>query len=101
MKDKHSDDQISKPQAGVVKVHGEKKYEDRDDTASVPNSGGYEHPEKQVGHEKNTMPAPNAGPHPTGKDKANVATPSAGVHDEHKKKIAFDDSHKEGKRERL
>ena len=101
MKDKHSDDQPSKPSAGVVKVHGEKKYDDRDDTASVPNSGGYEHPEKQVGHEKGTLANPNAGAHETGKDPKNVATPKSGVHDERKDQKLFDENHDELKRKRL
>jgi hypothetical protein len=95
-------EQAAKPQAGVVKVDRKLDVKDgRDDTASVANAGVYEHPEKQVGHEAGTLPKPNAGPHDRGKDPKNAATPSSGVHDEHKKKVAFDDRHDEADRKRL
>ena len=57
MNDKFRDDQASKPNAGVVKVHeGKKDY-------ACPAAGVTEHPEKQVGHEKGTLANPNAGAH--------------------------------------
>jgi len=52
MIDKCRDDQPSKPNAGVVKVHGEKKFEGRDDTPSAPSHGGVAHPEKQNGRNR-------------------------------------------------
>jgi hypothetical protein len=66
-----------------------------------PAARATEHPEKQVGHEKGTLANPNAGALETGKDPKNVATPKSGVHDEHKKKIGFDDRHDEAERKRL
>lgn len=53
MKDKHSDDQASKPNAGVVKVHSGKG------DVSTPNAGGTPHPEKVRKGE--TISTPNAG----------------------------------------
>jgi hypothetical protein len=73
MTDKFRDDQASKPNAGVVKVHESKK------DYACPAAGVTEHPEKQVGHEEGTLANPNAGAHETGKDPKNVATPKSGV----------------------
>jgi hypothetical protein len=95
MNDKFRDDQASKPNAGVVKVHeGKKDY-------ACPAAGVTEHPEKQVGHEKGTLANPNAGAHETGKDPKNAATPKSGVHDERKDQKRFDENHDELKRKRL
>jgi hypothetical protein len=89
----------AKTQAGVVKVHGEKKFEGRDDTASNPNSDGTVHTEKAVAHERGNVANPSAsGPRPT--DKANQATPSAGG-TANPRKVKYDDQHREAQRERL
>jgi hypothetical protein len=93
MNDKFRDDQASKPNAGIVKVHEGKK-----DYAS-PAAGVTEHPEKQVGHESGSLSKPNCGLHPTGKKDA--ARPSQGVVDERKDQKKFDETHDEHKRKRL
>jgi len=96
MNDKFRDDQVSKPNAGVVTVHEEKpEY-------ACPQQGGEVHTEKAVGHERGNVANPSAsGPRPTGKDPKNVATPKSGVHDERKDQKRFDENHDELKRKRL
>jgi hypothetical protein len=89
MNDKFRDDTPAKPKAGVVKVH-----EGKGDYA-CPSAGVTPHPEKAVGHEKGTLSNPSAGATDRGKDRKNSARPSAGVANENKNKIKFDDEHKE------
>ena len=86
----------AKPNGGVVKV-----AESKGDYA-CPQQGGTVHTEKVVAHERGNVANPSAsGPHATGKDPKNVATPKSGVHDERKDQKRFDENHDELKRKRL
>jgi hypothetical protein len=84
-------DNVSRPSAGPVRVHGEKGE------ASVPSSGLVAHPEKAAYDQKHGragLNKPEAGARDRGKDPKNATHPGAGIADQHLDKHAFEKARK-------
>ncbi len=99
-KDKFRDDQPNKPNAGVVKVHDEKKYDGRDDTPNAPSAGVTLHPEKAKYDEAHgraglSKPGPSGGHVREQKRDANTANPQGA--DDHNGPVPKDRLHEDKK----